>query len=53
MEAMACGTACVITDTGGVLDYTIPWETAIVVPPRNPEKLAKAILDLLNNDEKR
>ena len=53
MEAMACGVACVITDTGGVSEYTIPGKTAFIVPPRNPEKLAKAILDLLEDDEKR
>jgi hypothetical protein len=53
MEAMACGTACITTDVGGVPEYTIPGKTAIVVPPREPERLAKEIIYLLKDDFKR
>jgi glycosyltransferase involved in cell wall biosynthesis len=53
MEAMACKVACVITNVGAVPDYTIPGETAIVVPPKQPEKLAQGILYLLQDDRRR
>lgn len=53
MEAMACGTACVTTNVGAVPDYSVPDDTAVVVPPRSPEKLAEAIISLIEDDEKR
>lgn len=53
MEAMACGAACVVTNVGGVPDYTIPGETTIVVPPKRPDKLSEGILALLKDEAKR
>ena len=53
MEAMACGVACVVTNVGGVPDYTIPGKTALISPPRDPKALADNLLILLNDDEKR
>lgn len=53
MEAMACGTACVTTNVGGVPEYTIPGETALVVPPRKPRLLAQAAISLLEDDSGR
>ena len=53
MEAMACRCAVVATNVGGVPDYAIAGQTAIVVEPRDVQGLAGAITDLLLNPEKR
>ena len=53
MEAMACGVPCVLTNVGGVPDYTIPGKTALVSPPHDPKALAKNLLTLLTDDQKR
>ncbi|ERN41626.1 glycosyltransferase [Rubidibacter lacunae KORDI 51-2] len=49
LEAIACGSALVTTDTKGGRDYAIHRETALVSPPRNPEALAENILKLLDD----
>lgn len=51
-EAMACGVPCVVTDVGD--SACIVGSTGIVVPPREPEALAKAWQTLLQmNKEQR
>lgn len=52
MEAMACGTACVTTNVGAVMDYALPGRTAVVVKPRSPEEVAGAVLSLLGDRDK-
>ena len=44
-EAMACGTPCVATDIGEARNLI--GSTGRVIPPRNPEVMAGAILELL------
>lgn len=51
MEAMACKCAVVSTNVGGIPDYTIPGETALVSPHRSPELLAENIIRLLEDKE--
>ena len=52
-EAMACGAALVTTDSVGVRSYAHNDETALVVPPRRPSLLARAVLDLFADDGRR
>lgn len=49
-EAMACGCAVVSTDIGGVRDYAVDGETALLAPPRQPELLARRLIEVLDND---
>ena len=51
-EAMACEVPCVVTDVGD--SAYIVADTGRVVPPRDPQALANAMLDLLTlSDEQR
>ncbi|MEV0849405.1 glycosyltransferase [Streptomyces sp. NPDC049954] len=51
VEAMFCGRATVSTDTGAVVE--VVGSTGLVVPPRDPEALAGACLELLRDPERR
>lgn len=47
LEAMASGTAVVLTDTVGARDYARHGENCLLTPPRDPRALAGAIAALL------
>ncbi len=49
-EALACGCALATTDSLGVREYAIDGETALVSPPRDPERLAENIVRLMDDD---
>lgn len=49
LEAMACGTPVVTTNSGGVLDFATHLESAYITQPQNPESIAKGILSVLTN----
>lgn len=51
MEAMACKCAVVTTNVGGVPDYTVHGETAIVVEPGDKEGILKGVISLIENNE--
>jgi glycosyltransferase involved in cell wall biosynthesis len=48
-EALACGVPAVATDIGGAAEILRDGETGTVVPPRDPDRLAAAILSLLDD----
>jgi glycosyltransferase involved in cell wall biosynthesis len=53
MTAFAFNKPVVATNVGGIPEVVEDGVTGRLVPPKNPQKLAKAIIDLLNNPEKR
>jgi glycosyltransferase involved in cell wall biosynthesis len=46
LDAMALGLPVVATAVGGVPDAVTPGQTGLLVPPRNPQALAQALLTL-------
>lgn len=51
LEAMAAGRPCVVTDVGGNREAVIDGETGFLVPPQNPDALAKSIIRLLKDKD--
>ncbi|MCB9853795.1 MAG: asparagine synthase (glutamine-hydrolyzing) [Phycisphaerales bacterium] len=49
LEAMACGTACVLTSEGGVNEYARDGENCLMVRPRDNAGMAQQILHLLDD----
>ena len=50
MQAMAVGLPVVASDIGGLNEMINDGVDGLLVPPRNEERLAAAIVDLLSND---
>jgi D-inositol-3-phosphate glycosyltransferase len=48
LEAMACGVPVVATAVGGMIDTVVDGVTGRHVPPRDPDALAEALRDLLD-----
>lgn len=51
LEAMACGVPIVATTAGGIPEVVEDGRSALLVPPRSPEKLADAICAALSGRE--
>jgi len=52
-EAMACGCAFVGTDSGGVRDYAIDGETALLSPPGDRQQLLQNLVTLTKDTARR
>lgn len=48
-EALACGVPAVATSIGGAAEILQDGRTGLIVPPRDPERLARSILALLDD----
>lgn len=53
IEAAACGTPTVATNIYGLSDAVVDGETGLLVPARDPNKLAEAMLFLSTHPDKR
>ncbi len=53
LEALACGIPLVTTDSGGIREYAVSNETAVIVPPRDPRALAEGIAKALDDKDLR
>ena len=53
MEAMAAGLPVVATNVGGIPDLIIDGKSGLIVPPKDPAAIAKAILPLLQDPRER
>jgi glycosyltransferase involved in cell wall biosynthesis len=51
LEAMACGTPVVTTDSLGIRDYAVNKFNSLIVPPKDPKVLANTIINLLNDED--
>jgi glycosyltransferase involved in cell wall biosynthesis len=52
IEAMATGAVAVATDVGGARELVVPDETGVIVPVRDPERVAEATIALLHDPER-
>jgi len=53
IQSMACGTPVVSTFSGAIPEYVKNGETGILVPERDSEGLANAMIKLLKDDKLR
>jgi glycosyltransferase involved in cell wall biosynthesis len=51
VEAMAIGVPCVATDVGGTSEVVRDGQTGLLVPPRDPKAMARAIERVLHDRE--
>jgi glycosyltransferase involved in cell wall biosynthesis len=52
-EAMACRVPVVCTDIGGVGDFARHGDTALLVPPRDPHRMAEAAAEVIRSESLR
>ncbi len=53
LESLAAGTPVVAADTGGLPEIVQHQKSGLVVPPKNPEALADAIIELSRDPDRR
>lgn len=52
LEAMACGTPVVGARVGGIQYSVVDGSTGFLVPPKNPERLAAKVVELLDSPQR-
>ena len=52
LEAQAAGVPVIASDTGGVRDWLVPDQTGLLVPPADPEALARAANTLVKDPDR-
>jgi glycosyltransferase involved in cell wall biosynthesis len=52
LEAMAAGKPVIATSVNGAVEQVLPGETGLLVPPRDADALARALLDLAHDPRK-
>lgn len=53
LEATACGVPVVASKVGGTSEIVVDQSTGRLVPPRDPEQLAQAVIELLQDADRR
>lgn len=53
LEAMACGCPVVTTDCGGIRDFAVDSQSALLVSPQKIEEMARTIIRLLTDESLR
>ena len=50
LEAQACGLAVISTNCGGVREYLKDGENSLIVPPREPQSMCRAVERIIQDD---
>jgi glycosyltransferase involved in cell wall biosynthesis len=53
MEAMALGKPVIATDVNGARELIVDGESGIIIPPKDPDAIARILLALLNDKDRR
>jgi glycosyltransferase involved in cell wall biosynthesis len=53
IEAQACGVPVIVTDVGGLTESTCPGKTSLVVPPKDSQAIANAVIKLMRDEQLR
>jgi glycosyltransferase involved in cell wall biosynthesis len=49
LEAMACGCACILTNSGGINEYANDGQNTIIAKVGDPEDIARKTIELIDN----
>lgn len=50
LEAMACGAACLLTDSGGVNEYAVDGENCLLVDPHDADAILEGLSRLIEDE---
>lgn len=53
LEAMSCGKAVIGTSSGGTQEYIVHGESGVIIPPRDSDSIANALIGLVKDGEER